>query len=258
MAQDHTLMGSRYELKYLIPERLALQVRDFVRQYLDLDEYCVGQPDCSYPVHSLYLDSDGWEIYWRTVNGDKNRFKLRVRYYDDKPSTPVFFEIKRRMKDVILKQRCAVRREAAPLVLSGHLPEPHHMFSSSPQELQAARRFIQLMCDLNAKPKLHVAYVREAYVNNFNNEVRLTMDRRVVCVPRTDGGLPTLLEEPYLVSINVVILELKFTDRFPDWYRELVRRFNCVQCGAAKYVEGTTVYNSRDLAEADIARTLIL
>jgi len=38
-----------------------------------------------------------------------------------------------------------------------------------------------------------------------------------------------------------VILELKFTDRFPDWFRELVRVFGLMQCGAAKYVDGVTL-----------------
>ena len=78
MGQDHTLMASRFELKYLIPNSVALRVRDFIQQHLDIDEYGVGQPNFSYPVHSLYLDSDDWKIYWRTINGDKNRYKLRL------------------------------------------------------------------------------------------------------------------------------------------------------------------------------------
>jgi hypothetical protein len=35
-----------------------------------------------------------------------------------------------------------------------------------------------------------------------------------------------------------IVLELKFTNRFPDWFRELVRVFGLRQCGAAKYVDG--------------------
>jgi hypothetical protein len=35
-----------------------------------------------------------------------------------------------------------------------------------------------------------------------------------------------------------VILELKFTNRFPNWFRELVQVFDLRQCGAAKYVDG--------------------
>src|ERR1019366_9738624 len=134
MSQDHTLMESRYELKYLIPNALALQVRDFVQQHLEIDEYGACQPDLSYPVHSLYLDSDDWKIYWRTINGDKNRFKLRIRYYNDSPRTPVFFEIKRRMKDVILKQRCAIKRGGEEQVLARHVPGVEVFASNNPSE----------------------------------------------------------------------------------------------------------------------------
>src|SRR5678815_2419976 len=125
MTRDR-MQQSRFELKYHINEETASRVRDFVRCYLNMDEFSVGKPDYSYPVHSLYLDSDNLELYWRTVNGDKNRYKLRVRYYSDNPKSPVFFEIKRRMKDVILKQRCGVTHEAVPLLLAGQLPDPAH------------------------------------------------------------------------------------------------------------------------------------
>jgi hypothetical protein len=236
------MMASRFELKYLIPERTALQVREFIRQYLELDEFGVGKPNYSYPVHSLYLDSDDLEIHRRTVNGDKNRYKLRVRYYNESPKTPVFFEIKQRMKDIIMKERGTVRRSAAQKILSGHLPEPGDMKSTDPAELEAISRFIRLMNDVNAKPKMHVAYDREAYVNNYNNEVRVTMDRNVRGLPRPSGELLVDMPGCYVCTTDIVILELKFTGRFPGWYRDLVRHFNCFQTGAAKYVETTFMH----------------
>ncbi len=256
-------MASRYELKYLITNALSLKVRDFIQQYLDFDEFAVGQPNYSYPVHSLYLDSDDWQIYWRTVNGDKNRYKLRVRYYNESPKTPVFFEIKRRMKDVILKKRCGVKREAAAMILAGHLPEAHQRTSRSATEEVAMQEFMHLMFSVGAKPKMHVAYDREAYVNDYNNEIRVTMDRNVRVVPRFNGDLTVKMEDPYFCTgsdgaSDIVILELKFTNRFPNWYRDLVQRFNLPLMSAAKYVEGTTLYKGRDLPEHDVIRNMLL
>jgi hypothetical protein len=256
MSQDHTLMASRYELKYHVSQTVALQIRDFVQQHLELDDYGQSQPNFSYPVHSVYLDSDDWQIYWRTVNGDKNRYKLRIRYYNDQPDTPVFFEIKRRMKDVILKQRCAIPRSQLPGVFAGHFPNDARFNAKSPKERFALERFFELAASVNARPKMHVAYQREAYVSTFNNEVRLTMDRAVECAPRFDGRLIARVENPIACTRDIVILELKFTGRFPNWYRDLVRSFNCVQTGASKYIEGTMLYLSRGLAEPDIPRTL--
>src|SRR4030095_13970531 len=127
------MQASRFEQKYIITEDTALRIREFVRSYLELDENGVGKPNYSYPVHSLYLDSDDLKLYWSTINGDKNRFKLRLRFYNDNPDTPVFFEIKRRMNNCIMKQRGGVRREAVQFLLDGQFPQESHLVSQSPK-----------------------------------------------------------------------------------------------------------------------------
>src|SRR2546423_2235929 len=98
MAQ-HSLQLQRFELKYVINEQTARAVRDFLAAYLDVDEFGATQPNFSYPVHSLYLDSEALNLYWHTINGNKNRYKLRLRFYDNNPTSPVYFEIKRRMNE---------------------------------------------------------------------------------------------------------------------------------------------------------------
>src|ERR1041385_1486847 len=153
------LQASRFEQKYIISEDVALQVREFVRSYLELDENGVGKPNYSYPVHSLYLDSEELRFYWNTINGDKNRFKLRLRFYNDNPDTPIFFEIKRRMNNCILKQRGGVRRDAVKLLLDGQLPESGHLVSNNPKQLVAVQNFCQHMFETQSKPKAHIAYL---------------------------------------------------------------------------------------------------
>ena len=235
MARDR-MQKQRFELKYLINEETALMVRDFVRSYLDFDEYSVGKPNYSYPVHSLYLDSDDLKLYWQTINGDKNRFKLRLRYYSTHPDAPVFFEIKRRKNNTIEKQRGGVRQDSVAMLLSGHLPQAEHLVSKNPNGLVALQRFCELTYQMHAKPKVHVGYMREAYVSDDDN-VRVTIDRKVYGEANLDYSIKTEMFDPVLSFPRNVILELKFTNRFPDWFRELVRIFHVMQCGAAKYCE---------------------
>src|ERR1043166_8637664 len=116
------LQHQRYELKYQVAEAKALRIRDFVQGHLILDEYSALQRGLSYPTFSLYLDSDALDTHWHTINGNRNRFKLRLRYYDDRPDTPVFFETKRRDNQVILKERGGVRKNAVRWLLAGHMP----------------------------------------------------------------------------------------------------------------------------------------
>src|SRR6188768_829737 len=140
MGEDK-LQQQRFELKYIIPEVVALAVRDFVSSYLECDEFGATLPNLSYPVHSLYLDSDDLKLYRSTINGDKNRYKLRLRFYENRADAPVFFEIKRRMNNTISKQRGGVRREAVDSLLAGQLPMPTHLISTEPKQLVALQNF---------------------------------------------------------------------------------------------------------------------
>lgn len=236
MSHHHSLQEQRFELKYLIPESLTRSIRDFVSAYLELDEYAAPAPDCSYPIHSIYLDSRDLKTYHATLNGDKNRFKLRLRFYNEEPRSPVFFELKRRMSNIIRKQRCGVRREAIPHLMAGHLPEPENMFTLDDHEFEGLHRFCDLMNNLHAKPVAHVAYSREAWVSANDNSVRVTMDRAVRCEPRFRVETTLAMKDPVFPFGRDVILELKFTNRFPNWFRELVSCFHLMPCGGAKYV----------------------
>lgn len=237
MSRDR-LQFQRFELKYVIPDRITPAVRDFVRAYLELDEYGAGRPNNAYPIHSLYLDSDALALYGDTITGAKNRYKLRLRFYDDSPSAPVFLEIKRRVNEAILKQRSAIRREAVGGFLAGHFPEPHHLLSDDARQLAAAQRFSQLMLNLHTRPKVHVAYLREAWINAEGNSVRVTMDRDVRACAEPVARLCTDMNAPVQVFKSQVILELKFTGRFPNWFGELVQAFGLERVSAAKYADG--------------------
>ncbi len=241
MAQDHHIQAQRFELKYIISEETALRVRDFIRSYLELDDYGVGRPHNSYPVHSLYLDSEQMRLYWETVNGNKNRYKLRLRFYQDDPEAPVFFEIKRRENDAILKQRAGVRREAVDWVLRGHLPPAGYLVSNDNKTLAAVQRFSKLLKQTDAVPKAHVAYLREAWVHPDNNSLRVTMDREVRCGVETAARLVAEMDKSVTVFGKSVVLEVKFTERFPRWFGEMARVFGFKQCSAAKYVDGVTL-----------------
>ena len=82
---------SRHELKYLVSESQASAVRNEIQAYLRPDAN-TGSDGSSYRVRSLYLDSRDSQCYNETLDGTKNRFKLRMRFYDDAPTSPVFLD----------------------------------------------------------------------------------------------------------------------------------------------------------------------
>ncbi|MBA4148653.1 MAG: polyphosphate polymerase domain-containing protein [Verrucomicrobia bacterium] len=234
-------------MKYVVSEAAALMARDFVRAYLELDENGISKENLSYPVHSTYLDSDGLKLFHETVNGNKNRYKLRIRFYDDDPNSPLFLEIKKRCDNSIFKQRCTIKRAGVADVLEGRVPAQTNVLSRDPKQLRALDDFTRLCLQHRFVPKGHVAYLREAWISAHDNSVRVTIDRAVRFDAEPRARFSTKMNAPVSVFGNMVVLELKFTGRFPMWFNELVRSLNIMQRSAAKYADGITLFGEENL-----------
>ena len=241
-APDHAQL-QRFELKYRVSESTARAMRQFVRCYLKPDEFAAHAPEFAYAVHTLYLDSPDLALYEATNGGDKNRFKLRIRFYDDGPDAPAFFEVKRRRNECISKLRAKVRRDAVSPLLAGEWPQLRHLAKPDAKQLFALHEFCRLMRLLKATPRSHVAYRREAWMSPTDNSLRVTFDRQVQCEPQFSSCLNASVMESTAVQPfeSEVIFELKYTNRMPNWCGELIRAFGLVRGSAAKYVEGVAL-----------------
>jgi hypothetical protein len=126
-------------------------------------------------------------------------------------------------------------------VLHGHHPSPNELVSGDARQLVAVQRFVELMILDRALPRAHVSYFREAWISPHDNSVRVTMDRRVLISPEFVTRFTEKHDDPTCVFGDMVILELKFTGRFPDWFKQLVRVFGLRQCSASKYADGIAI-----------------
>jgi hypothetical protein len=235
------MQRNRFEYKYLIDERCAHEVRNFARSYLVHDENARADAKWAYATHSVYLDGPGLPLYNSTVQGHMNRFKLRARFYTEKESDPVFFEIKRRINDVILKDRALVKRDRALRLLNGECPRVTDLVKTRDLDAWSAlRRFCDMRDSIAATGRVFVSYMREAWVKPDDDNVRLTFDRHL-CGGRFDGTFVVKKEvyPPPLMPSSPCVLELKFTDRFPYWFREMARALNLERRNNAKYVQTT-------------------
>ena len=255
MATDRA-QTQRFELKYLIKEETAQAIRRFISCYLKPDDFAATLPNYSYPVHSLYLDSPDLTTYQAVQCGEKNRYKLRIRYYSDNDQT-VYFEIKRRTNEVISKMRAKVRRDAVQGLLSGQPPQLRHLAKPDGKQLMALQEFCRLMHSLRATPKSHVAYMREAWMSPVNNAVRITFDRAVQCEPEFGASLTTALGDAVSPFDDRVVLELKFVDRMPTWFSEMVRLFGLVRGGAPKYAQGISLIGEHRVSNRGVGLKVV-
>ena len=231
-------LARRLEFKYRIDERGAAEVRSFVRGFLELDRYGVDGAESGYSVNSCYLDSRDLHTFWHTVNGSRDRFKLRVRTYGDGLGDTAFLEVKRRVDGFIEKSRALVCRTSVEGLLGGRLPTESDLVKPIAEQMEAAESFVRSVEQIRAVPTAFVRYRREAWCGDEGDD-RLTMDREV-CVWPVSGlcweGIPSI--EPARPFAETVILEMKFSNGKPRWFTDIERVLGLERTSAAKYCDG--------------------
>ena len=231
IAADGTLR-CRYELKYYISEAKTAQIEKFIQPYIHPDRYCKLQPTGSYPIVSLYLDSPDMKLYRESITGKQNRFKLRIRGYSDDPAYPKFFEIKRRINTIIVKDRHRVsHRDVASLISGGPLPQQYYS-----TEQEALKQFLYYQNYINAKPFVLVRYNRRAYEEDSETRVRVTFDRQLSYKITNRPEVVLGGDGWEMVPIRGVVLEIKFTSKFPVWLSRMVKCLELSQQSFSKYV----------------------
>ena len=231
--RDRTLR-CRYEMKYVISESKAAAIARFIEPYLGLDHYSKLQPNGFYPIVSLYLDSDNLRLCRESLRGQLKRFKLRIRSYTDDPDYPRFFEIKRRTNTVIIKSRARVRAQDVATLLSGQYISPLQNYKT---DVDAIKQFQLYMKSINAGPKVLVRYMRRAYEGNMDNRVRVTFDRQLAYNISSTPNVSFNSRgwQHHSLTLNGVILEVKFTERYPVWLSQMAEYFDLHQQSVSKY-----------------------
>jgi SPX domain protein involved in polyphosphate accumulation len=222
-------------LKYVVSESKAAALMKFLEPYIGLDRYSKLQPDGFYPVVSLYLDSHDLQLCRESLGGFLKRFKLRIRSYTDDPGYPRFFEIKRRANTVIIKSRARVRNQDIAPLIAGHYIPPSQHYKTDKTDIDTIKQFQLYMQSIKAKPTVLVRYLRRAYEGDSENRVRVTFDRDL-CYNVTDkpdvwlGGLGWRRNPR-----GGMILEIKFTGRYPAWLSRMAECFALRQQSMSKY-----------------------
>lgn len=226
----------RYERKFVVTEQTAEAVRQFVSCHLVPDEHMAGCDWDGYRVCSLYLDTPNLGLYRQSQQGIKNRYKLRIRFYDERSDGLAFLEIKKRTTETVHKLRAIVPKAAAAELLRGGRLSHADLLSNSDASHRALDEFCACCDRLHAVGVAFVDYRRAAYVSQSAEGVRVTLDRNVVGRAYSAGcGLAPPLEATEAVARGVV-LELKYNGRAPRWMHDLMTAFNLQRRSFPKYV----------------------
>lgn len=229
---------NRYEAKYVIHPSLVPEIRRFIAPFCVDDPNASGSPP-EYTVTTLQLDSARLDLHHAKENEAINRFKIRVRTYDQAES-PYFLEIKRKIKGSIAKSRIMIPHGCyGPELFSG---DRRPSFRSKTEELTFVN-FLRLCGEMNLNPVVFIRYRRESYMGANESYSRVTFDRclsyrrtRSYTFPVPDDRFrsmdsATAMNRRY----SGVVLELKTFRDAPEWMSELTERFGLSRSGFCKY-----------------------
>ena len=250
-------MLQRREYKYLIDEATAARVRRAIAGFCGGDEHAAATGG-RYVCDTIYLDTLQLHIYRATIENEAVRYKLRIRTYPGTQS-PVFLEVKRRVDDVIVKSRAAIRGDWRALLETGDI-------SLVPAgELRAAENFLTYYQACRGGPMVPTAmirYEREPYSSLVDDYVRITFDRKLRYQAATelaftsDERLWTPIDDPVAMrvapALSAVVLELKFMQTVPPWLRSIVQRLELSRLSYCKYTRGVDSMLHRPLSRARI------
>ncbi len=231
----------RYEYKYWTDEASAERAVRFASAYVAPDNP-TGRPGGHRQIlSSLYLDTDDYEFHSRHRDSDPDRFKLRVRAYGDPPGETAYFELKRKVKAVIVKRRAGVPAGQMAELLDGRYADLPLV--DRPAERKNLEQFLYQQGVMRAVPKALIRYEREAYASPEDG-VRFTVDRLMAYQPvesATLTGDPNAwvrldTERELGADVPRVLVEIKFSEAAPEWMQELVAETGLVREAYSKYV----------------------
>lgn len=215
----------RHELKYLISKKDQHLVRQRMRDLLQLDKHVQND---SYTIRSLYFDD-----YWNSAYEDKEagiliRKKYRIRIYNYSDSM-IKLERKRKHGAYIYKEDAPLTREEFHKILNGD----YAFLLKSPHPL--CREFY-VECTVNRmSPRTIVDYEREPWILEAGT-VRVTFDEHVrAAIGSFDIFDPTLpaLE---VLETDKLVMEVKYTEFYPDIVKELIPADATEYTAVSKYV----------------------
>lgn len=232
----------RHEAKYIIPRTLVPRIREFIRPFCIPDPHTKGTPP-EYVITTLQLDTPNLALHHMKEWEALTRFKLRVRTYGTDGKSPVYLEVKRKIKGIIVKSRVAIPAEKwDPAILY----DPHVKLKfRTEKEVRSFLDFVRLVRETQAGPVVYLRYTRESYMGMLDHYARLTIDRNLLYQPASDwtswGAGHTWYTMDNALSQNKdypfsgVVLELKTLADAPQWMVDLTQELDLVRTGNCKY-----------------------
>lgn len=228
----------RYEFKYFMSSKISNEIFNQSLNFMDIDNFALRNKHNKYLVRSLYFDNNEYTNFFEKVDGIKVRKKFRLRSYDKNMNSesPIFFEMKGRAHDRIIKKRVLIdKADIKYFETLKNLDELRKKYKNN----DLIEDFIYDVIRKNIKPKIMIDYNRKPLINKFGLYFRLTFDSEIVST-KTEYLLDNRgkFKFPLEYKPGNSILEVKFERSIPAWFHRIIQSYNLNRRSISKFVLG--------------------
>ena len=228
----------RQEIKYRLDEGQRACLEFVMGRYMAADEHGPST------VRNVYYDTPSHLIIRRSTEKPTYKEKLRIRSYTDvTDETPVYLELKKKVRGIVYKRRVVLPLGEAQATLDG---------SRAPQGQIEREIAFSAGCYEGLYPAMYLGYDREAFFARDDHEFRITFDRNVRC-RWSDVTLEGSTEGIQLLGEGESLMEIKGVGAMPLWLAHFLDAERLRKASFSKY--GAAWARQREL-EARRARHL--
>ena len=221
----------RFEFKYFLDKTMADRMIPELLNYMEWDPF-VGDKEY-YECHSLYFDNQNLKCYHEKIDGILNRKKVRIRSYrrDFSESDSLFFEIKRKSGEVVLKDREIFSGKS----LDAFIENPFVLLKEKEGDSSFLNELIFETTHHQMKPTCLVSYKRKPFFDKLDPEFRITFDFDLEFAKPNGASF----DQPYqAMEDEFVVMEVKFNGSLPKWFHRFMERFRLQKTESCKYCFG--------------------
>lgn len=228
----------RYEFKYFMSSKISNEIFNQSLNFMNIDNFASKSKNHKYLVRSLYFDNNDYSNFFEKVDGIKVRKKFRLRSYGKSinSKSPVFFEMKGRAHDRIIKKRIMIdKNDIKYFETLKNLDELSKKYNGN----DLIKDFIYDVKRKNIKPKIMIDYNRRPLINKFGLYFRLTFDSDLISTKT--GNLfenDKKFQFPLEYKPGNSILEVKFERSIPAWFHRIIQSYNLNRRSISKFVLG--------------------
>ena len=206
-----------------------------ISEVLELDPHTPSKG--TYFIHSLYFDDYKDTSVYMTDSGLSERYKWRIRYYDDDLSYMVL-ERKEKIEGRCYKESCRISLDEYEKIVTGEITDI--VYDTSKKLIKELAKDMMIY---HYVPKVIVDYERMAYVEEITN-VRVTFDTKISASYELEHFLDRDYTKYYIQPGGQNLLEVKFDDILPSYIRNIVESYGFLQTSFSKYYYGRKIIDS--------------